>query len=110
MASARSRSAGVAAKTGSRASVTGRFSSRIGTTAADGTSNTAMFSEHLLGYGSALDGLTAGYVSPAVAGTSLAKLGLTATGDGLAGQTLSIAATGGGTATSLTFGLGTNQI
>jgi prepilin-type N-terminal cleavage/methylation domain-containing protein/prepilin-type processing-associated H-X9-DG protein len=42
----------------------------------DGTSNTAMFSEHLLGYGSALDGLTAGYVSPAVAGTSLAKRAL----------------------------------
>ncbi len=42
----------------------------------DGSSNTAMFSEHLLGYGSALDGLTSGYVSPAVAGTSLAKRAL----------------------------------
>jgi prepilin-type N-terminal cleavage/methylation domain-containing protein/prepilin-type processing-associated H-X9-DG protein len=42
----------------------------------DGTSNTAMMSEHLLGYGSALDGLTSGYVSPAVAGTSLAKRAL----------------------------------
>jgi prepilin-type N-terminal cleavage/methylation domain-containing protein/prepilin-type processing-associated H-X9-DG protein len=42
----------------------------------DGTSNTAMFSEHLLGYGSALDSLSGGYVSPAVAGTSLAKRAL----------------------------------
>ncbi len=40
---------------------------------ADGTSNTAMFSEHLLAAGSGLDGLTAGYVSPYVAGTGLAK-------------------------------------
>ena len=39
----------------------------------DGTSNTAMFSEHLLGAGNGLDGLTAGYVSPYVAGTPLAK-------------------------------------
>ncbi len=39
----------------------------------DGTSNTAMFSEHLLGAGSGLDGLQAGYVSPYVAGTGLAK-------------------------------------
>jgi flagellin len=31
-------------------------------------------------------------------------------GDGLSGQTLSIAATGGGTATSITFGLGTGQV
>jgi flagellin len=45
-----------------------------------------------------------------LSGTALAKLGLSTTGDGLAGQTLTIAATGGGTATSLTFGLGTNQI
>jgi len=42
----------------------------------DGTSNTAMFSEKQLGYGSALDGLTAGYVSPAVAGTAIAKRAL----------------------------------
>jgi flagellin-like hook-associated protein FlgL len=40
----------------------------------------------------------------------LAKLGLSAVGDGLSGQTLSIAATGGGTATSITFGLGTGQV
>ena len=42
----------------------------------DGTSNTALFSEHLLGYGSALDGLSGGYVSPAVAGTQIAKRAL----------------------------------
>jgi flagellin len=45
-----------------------------------------------------------------LSGTSLAKLGLSATGDGLAGQTLTINATGGGTQTNITFGLGTNQI
>src|SRR5690242_7014953 len=45
-----------------------------------------------------------------LSGTALAKLGLSAIGDGLAGQTLSIAATGGGVATALTFGLGANQI
>ncbi|WP_316170385.1 flagellin, partial [Bradyrhizobium sp. SZCCHNS2017] len=41
---------------------------------------------------------------------TLAKLGLTAVGDGLAGQTLTVGATGGGTATSITFGLGTGQV
>ncbi|WP_316175779.1 flagellin [Bradyrhizobium sp. SZCCHNRI1073] len=41
---------------------------------------------------------------------TLGKLGLTAVGDGLSGQTLTIGATGGGTATSITFGLGTGQI
>ena len=45
-----------------------------------------------------------------LSGTALAKLGLSTTGDGLAGQTLSIAATGGGTATAITFGLGTGQV
>src|ERR1700761_5670866 len=45
-----------------------------------------------------------------LSGTALAKLGLSAVGDGLAGQTLSIAATGGGTATAITFGLGSGQI
>jgi prepilin-type N-terminal cleavage/methylation domain-containing protein/prepilin-type processing-associated H-X9-DG protein len=39
----------------------------------DGTSNTAMFSEHLLGAGNGLDGLIPGYVSPYVAGSLLAK-------------------------------------
>ena len=42
----------------------------------DGTSNTVMFSEKQLGYGSALDSLTPGYVSPAVAGTAIAKRAL----------------------------------
>jgi flagellin len=45
-----------------------------------------------------------------LSGTALAKLGLSTIGDGLAGQTLSINATGGGTATLITFGLGANQI
>src|SRR3954469_8774493 len=45
-----------------------------------------------------------------LSGTSLAKLGLSAAGDGLAGQTLSIAATAGGPATHLTFGLGSVQV
>ncbi|WP_316173021.1 flagellar protein, partial [Bradyrhizobium sp. SZCCHNS3016] len=41
---------------------------------------------------------------------TLGKLGLTAVGDGLSGQTLTVGATGGGTATSITFGLGTGQV
>ncbi|MGJ4947668.1 flagellin [Bradyrhizobium sp. HKCCYLS20291] len=41
---------------------------------------------------------------------TLAKLGLSAVGDGLSGQTLTVGATGGGTATSITFGLGTGQV
>ena len=41
---------------------------------------------------------------------ALAKLGLTAQGDGLLGETLTIPSTGGGTATNLTFGFGANQI
>ncbi len=45
-----------------------------------------------------------------LSGTALAKLGLSAIGDGLAGQNLTIAPTGGGTQTVLTFGLGANQI
>jgi flagellin len=45
-----------------------------------------------------------------LSGTALGKLGLTTQGDSLAGQTLTITATGGGTQTSLTFGLGTGQI
>jgi flagellin-like hook-associated protein FlgL len=45
-----------------------------------------------------------------LSGTALAKLGLTAVGDGLSGQTLTVGATGGGTQTSITFGLGTGQV
>src|SRR5579859_5205472 len=45
-----------------------------------------------------------------LSGSALAKLGLSQVGDGLSGETLSIAATGGGTATAITFGLGTGQI
>ncbi|WP_316193501.1 flagellin [Bradyrhizobium sp. SZCCHNS3003] len=41
---------------------------------------------------------------------ALAKLGLTQVGDGLAGQTLTIGATGGGTQTSITFGIGTGKV
>ena len=54
--------------------------------------------------------LTPGTAGLTTSGTALAKLGLTAVGDGLSGQTLTIGATGGGTATSLTFGLGSGQI
>jgi flagellin len=44
-------------------------------------------------------------------GSAVAKLGLgTSVGTSLNGQTLSIAATGGGTATNITFGLGANQV
>jgi hypothetical protein len=53
--------------------------------------------------GSTVSGLT-------LSGNALAKLGLSQVGDGLAGQTLSIAPTGGGTATSITFGLGQGQV
>jgi flagellin len=45
-----------------------------------------------------------------LSGTALAKLGLSQIGDGLAGQTLSIASTGGGTASQITFGLGSGQV
>ncbi|MGJ5207140.1 flagellin, partial [Bradyrhizobium sp. HKCCYLR20261] len=56
--------------------------------------------------------LTAPAAGLTVSGSSgtLAKLGLSTIGDGLAGQTLTIAATGGGTATNITFGLGTGQV
>jgi flagellin len=45
-----------------------------------------------------------------LSGSALAKLGLSSVGDGLAGQTLTIPSTGGGTATSITFGLGQGQV
>ncbi|MGH6678249.1 MAG: flagellin [Bradyrhizobium sp.] len=45
-----------------------------------------------------------------LSGTALAKLGLTTQGNSITGETLTIGATGGGTATSITFGLGTGQI
>ena len=54
--------------------------------------------------------VTPGSAGLTLSGSALAKLGLSATGDGLAGQTLTIGATGGGTATSITFGLGTGQV
>ena len=45
-----------------------------------------------------------------LSGSALAKLGLTAQGDGIAGQTLTINSTGGGTQSTITFGLGAGQI
>src|SRR6266403_20141 len=54
--------------------------------------------------------VTPGSAGLTLSGSALAKRGLSATGDGLAGQTLTIGATGGGTATSITFGLGTGQV
>jgi flagellin len=76
---------------------------------------------HLLSTINAAAGVTASLSSGAItvagstagltlSGTALAKLGLSTVGDGLAGQTLAIAATGGGTATNITFGLGTGQV
>ncbi|HEX2364012.1 MAG TPA: flagellar protein, partial [Bradyrhizobium sp.] len=76
---------------------------------------------HLLSTINAASGVTASLSAGAISvagttaglslsGTALAKLGLTSVGDGLAGQTLTIAATGGGTATNITFGLGTGQV
>jgi flagellin len=55
--------------------------------------------------------INAGANGLTLSGNALAKLGLSAvTGDGLAGETLSISSTGGGTATNITFGLGQGQI
>jgi flagellin len=54
--------------------------------------------------------ITPGTAGLSLSGTALAKLGLSSVGDGLAGQTLTIGATGGGTQTAITFGLGTGQI
>jgi len=76
---------------------------------------------HLLSTINAASGVTASLSAGAISvtggasgltlsGTALAKLGLTSVGDGLAGQTLTIAATGGGTATNITFGFGQGQV
>jgi len=55
--------------------------------------------------------INAGANGLTLTGAALTKLGLSSVvGDGLAGETLSIAATGGGTATAITFGLGQGQI
>jgi flagellin len=54
--------------------------------------------------------LTPGAAGLTLSGTAVTKLGLTAVGGSLVGQTLTIGATGGGTATNLTFGLGSGQI
>jgi flagellin-like hook-associated protein FlgL len=54
--------------------------------------------------------LNPGAAGLTLSGTALAKIGLSATGNSLTGETLAIAATGGGTATNITFGLGTGQI
>jgi flagellin len=54
--------------------------------------------------------ITPGTAGLTLSGTALTKLGLSVVGDGLSGETLAIGATGGGTATSLTFGLGSGQI
>ncbi|MGH6779147.1 MAG: flagellin [Bradyrhizobium sp.] len=45
-----------------------------------------------------------------LSGTALGALGLTAEGSSIAGETLTIGATAGGTATNITFGLGAGQI
>ena len=54
-----------------------------------------------------IDGGDAGVT---LGGSALAKLGLSQVGDGLAGQTLTIGATGGGTQTAITFGTGAGQV
>ena len=76
---------------------------------------------HLLSTISSATGVTSSITAGAItltppaagltlSGTALGKLGLSSVGDGLAGQTLTIGATGGGTATNITFGLGTGQV
>jgi flagellin-like hook-associated protein FlgL len=55
--------------------------------------------------------INGGAVGLTLTGSALTKLGLsTLNGDGLAGQTLTIPATGGGTQTAITFGLGSGQV
>ena len=68
---------------------------------AGGTSSVSSGGAITVGAGSS--GLT-------LSGTALAKLGLSQVGDGLSGETLTIGATGGGTQTAITFGLGTGQV
>jgi flagellin len=51
-----------------------------------------------------------GAVGVALGGANLAPLGLAATGNSLIGQTLTVAATAGGTPTNLTFGFAAGQI
>jgi flagellin len=55
--------------------------------------------------------INGGAVGLTLSGSALAKLGLSSVaGDGLAGQTLTIPSTGGGTQTKITFGLGAGQV
>jgi flagellin len=59
--------------------------------------------------GGAIDLTTTG-AGVTLSGSALGKLGLTTTGDGLLGQTLTIPPVSGGTATNITFGFGPGQI
>jgi hypothetical protein len=54
--------------------------------------------------------LTPGTAGLTLSGTALAKLGLTSIGNSLSGQTLSIASTGGGVKTAITFGTAAGDI
>jgi len=54
--------------------------------------------------------INAGNNGLTLSGTALAKLGLSQVGSNLSGETLTIDSTGGGTKSTLTFGLGSGQI
>jgi flagellin-like hook-associated protein FlgL len=54
--------------------------------------------------------INAGSNGLTLSGTALAKLGLSSVGSNLSGETLTINSTGGGTKSTLTFGLGSGQI
>jgi flagellin len=54
--------------------------------------------------------INAGNAGLTLGGSALTKLGLSAVGSSLSGQTLTIDSTGGGTQSTLTFGLGAGQI
>jgi flagellin len=54
--------------------------------------------------------INAGNNGLTLSGTALGKLGLSQVGSSLSGETLTVGATGGGTASTLTFGLGQGQI